>query len=210
MYSTTSPCTTRCLLGTFPQQAGGSHECKGADSPGISFDTLGMTCMLDAEFTRFVAETETSLYWFAYRLCRNHAQAQDLVQSAYLKRWVNWLTYGPNDPEHHRNLAYRAVQNVYFDYLRKKSNGYVPTDLADYDAAGESAIDEEFIAAENAREVLAAVEKLPDRLREVITAVYFDGSTVAAFAASEGITPKRASRYHLKALQLLREILGEQ
>jgi RNA polymerase sigma-70 factor (ECF subfamily) len=166
--------------------------------------------MLDAEFTRFVKETGTKLHWYAFRLCGNHAQAEDLVQSAYLKRWDNWVKYGPTDPELQRALAYRAVSNVHIDYLRKKSNSYVPTDLADYDVAGDSVVEEEFIESENARGVLTAVEKLPDRFREVITAVYIDGSTVAEYAASEGMTPKRASRYHLKALQLLREILGEQ
>ncbi|MEU3039251.1 RNA polymerase sigma factor [Streptomyces griseoaurantiacus] len=210
MYPTTSPCATRCLLRSFPQQANRAHECKRAERSEIGSDTLGVTCILDAEFTQFVEETRIELHWYAFRLCGNHAQAEDLVQSAYLKRWDNWVRYGPSDPERQRALAYIAVRNVHFDYLRKKSNSYAPTDLADYDVAGDSVVEEEFIESENVRELLAAVEKLPDRFREVITAVYIDRSTVAAYAALEGLTPKRASRYHLKALQLLREILGEQ
>ncbi|WP_165891122.1 MULTISPECIES: hypothetical protein [Streptomyces] len=34
---------------------------------------------------------------------------------------------------------------MYYDSLKKKSNGYVPTDLADYDVAGDDVIDEELI-----------------------------------------------------------------
>ncbi|MEU5492335.1 sigma factor [Streptomyces sp. NPDC020196] len=141
MYPTTSPCATRCLLGSFAQQANRAHECKKADRSETGTDTLGVTCTLDAEFTRLVEETAIKLHWYAFRLCGNHAQAEDLVQSAYLKRWDNWVRYGPSDPERQRALAYRAVKNVYIDYKRKLSNGYVPTDFADYDAAGDIVVE---------------------------------------------------------------------
>ncbi|MFD7001665.1 RNA polymerase sigma factor [Streptomyces mirabilis] len=178
--------------------------------PGLgAFETSRKICVLDAEFTQLVTETETRLHWFAYHLCGNRAQAEDLVQSGYLKLWTKWADYRPYPPGHQRALAYSAVKSVFIDYVRVKSNQYAPSDLADYDAVDDSAVDEELIANENAREVLQAVEQLPDRFREVITAVYFDGSTLAAFTESQGLTPKRASRYHIKALQLLREILGE-
>ncbi|MGY4966663.1 sigma-70 family RNA polymerase sigma factor [Streptomyces sp. 900105245] len=173
------------------------------------FDTNRLICALDAEFTQFVTKTETPLRWYAYHLCSNFAQAEDLVQSGYLKLWMNWAEYRTSPPERQRALAYRAVKSVYIDHVRVKSNHYAPSDLADYDAADDSAVDAELIATENAREVLQAVDQLPDRFREVITAVYFDGTTLAAYAETTGITPKRASRYHLKALQLLRDILGE-
>ncbi|TRO56076.1 sigma-70 family RNA polymerase sigma factor [Streptomyces sp. IB201691-2A2] len=52
--------------------------------------------MLDAEFTQFVTETEAKLYWYAYRLCGNRTQAEDLVQSAYLKLWGKWTDYRPS------------------------------------------------------------------------------------------------------------------
>ncbi|MFE2118605.1 RNA polymerase sigma factor [Streptomyces microflavus] len=211
MYSTTSLCTTRCLLGSFPEQTAVVQECKGAVGSDIgSHDTLGAVCTIDAEFTRFVAGTETMLYRHAFRLCGNHAQAQDLVQSGYLKIWTSWLAHGPKDLNHQRALAYITVRHVHYDSLKKKSNMYVPTDLADYDAAGDQIVDEELIAAENAREVLKAIDQLPDTFRDLITAVYIDGATVAAFAESENIAPKTASRYHLKALKLLRGLLGEQ
>lgn len=99
--STTSLCATCCLLGTFPEQTTVVQQCKEPCGSAIgSYDTLGVICTLDAEFTRFVAETETTLYRHAYRLCGNHAQAQDLVQSGYLKTWTSWLAHGPKDPDH--------------------------------------------------------------------------------------------------------------
>ncbi|MGY4983951.1 RNA polymerase sigma factor [Streptomyces sp. 900105755] len=163
-------------------------------------------CALRAEFTEFVKETRNGLYWRAYRMCKNHAQADDLVQSGYLKLWKHWVSYRSSAPELRRALAYRTVTNVYIDFLRVKSN-QPPRDIDDYDVADEEAIDLDLIARENAREVLQAVDQLPEPLREVIHAVYFDESTVAAFAESRGISPKLASRYHNKARKLLREIL---
>ncbi|MFI8537499.1 sigma-70 family RNA polymerase sigma factor [Streptomyces aquilus] len=212
MVPTTPPCATRCLLGD-PSLAGDdAHEC-GAPAPhGPGAGLFGATeviCVLDADFTQFVSETETRLHWYAYRLCEDLMQAQDLVQSGYLKLWMSWPRYRSSSSERKRALAYSTVRSVFIDYKRVKSNQYTPTDLADYDVADDSTVDEELIATENAREVLQAVDKLPDRFREVITAVDLEGSTLAAYAESQGLTPKRASRYRLKALQLLRELLGE-
>ncbi|MGW9498151.1 sigma-70 family RNA polymerase sigma factor [Streptomyces prasinus] len=208
MDSTTSLCTTRCLLGASPDVVDGVQECITPEVPG-AFTTSRAICVLDTDFTQFVEETKTRLYWYAYRLCGNHAQAEDLVQSGYLKLWVNWANYRPYPPERKRALAYRAVKSVYIDYVRVKSNLYTPSDLADYDVADDSVVDEDLIATENAREVLQAMQQLPEVWERLINAVYFDGSTVAAFAESEGLLPKTASRYHLKALRLLGEILGE-
>ncbi|MFD9106300.1 RNA polymerase sigma factor [Streptomyces virginiae] len=167
------------------------------------------TCGLEADFTEFVEVTERQLYRWALYLCRHAAQAEDLTQQAYLKLWKNWTAYHSNSPEHKKALAYTAVRSEYHDYLRVKSNQYLPSDLADHDVVGESDCVDELIAAENTREVLQAMEQLPEIWRKLIESVYFDGSTVAAFAETEGLHPKTASRYHNKALHMLRGILGQ-
>ncbi|MFC8496126.1 RNA polymerase sigma factor [Streptomyces sp. NPDC057235] len=166
--------------------------------------------MIEADFTEFVLDTRRRLYGQAFFLCQNTAQAEDLVQQAYLKLWVNWESYyRSRTPEHKRGLAKSAVKSVYIDFVRVKSNHHTPTDLADHDVISEDDVSAEIIATENAREVLQAMDQLPETFRKLIESVYFDGSTVAAFAENEGLTPKTASRYHNKALRMLRGILGE-
>ncbi|MER6782369.1 MULTISPECIES: sigma-70 family RNA polymerase sigma factor [unclassified Streptomyces] len=166
------------------------------------------TCAIEADFTEFVEVTERQLKRRSFVLCRNEAQAEDLTQQAYLKLWVNWATYRSYSPERKRALAFSAVKSVFIDYVRVKSNKHMPSDLADYDVVAESDFVEELIASENAREVLQAMDQLPPLWRKLIESVYFDGTTVAAFAEIEGLTPKTASRYHGKALEMLRGILG--
>ncbi|MFE9967503.1 hypothetical protein [Streptomyces sp. NPDC005525] len=68
-----SLCTTRCLLGASLDVVSGVQECITSEVSG-SFDTARAICALDTDFTQFVEETRTRHYWYAYRLCGNHAQ----------------------------------------------------------------------------------------------------------------------------------------
>ncbi|MDX3538960.1 sigma-70 family RNA polymerase sigma factor [Streptomyces sp. MB09-01] len=212
MDSTTSLCAVRCLLGSSSESDNEQH-CTIHEVPVRSwtaaFGASRGACVLEADFTEFVEATERQLYYRALRLCRHAAQAEDLTQQAYLKLWVNWTAYRSYPPERKKALAFSTVKSVFIDYVRVKSNKYMPSDLADHDVVGESDFVEELIASENAREVLQAMEQLPEIWRKLIESVYFDGSTVAAFAENEGLAPKTASRYHNKALQMLHGILGE-
>ncbi|WP_353947429.1 sigma-70 family RNA polymerase sigma factor (plasmid) [Streptomyces sp. HUAS MG91] len=166
------------------------------------------SCVLHAEFAAFTETTCNGLYWHAFRLCKHHALAEDLVQSASVKQWKQWPRNRSRSFQHNRASAYRTVTNLYFDHLRGKSNSYTFCDIDDHDVAADAEMmDAELIAAENAREVLQAVDQLPDPLGDLIRAVYLDEMTVAAFANQKGLAPKTASRYHLKALKLLHTIL---
>ncbi|MFJ3786814.1 RNA polymerase sigma factor [Streptomyces sp. NPDC090093] len=212
MGSTTSLCAVHCLLGSSSESDGVRHCITTEVSVGrlpVSFDTSSVTCELDADFTQFVEATRPRLVGWAFWRYGDAAPAEDLVQMAYLNLWEKWGDYHSHDPEHKKALAYKTVNRVFIDYMRKKSNGYVPTDLTSYDVVGESDIEAELIATESVREVMQALEQLPDIFRRLIESVYFDGNTVAAFAESEGLAPKTASRYRIKAMQMLRGLLGE-
>ncbi|MCX5233473.1 RNA polymerase sigma factor [Streptomyces sp. NBC_00233] len=212
MDSTTSLCAVRCLLGSSSETDGVRHCITSEVSVGrlpVSFGTSRATCGLDADFTQFVESTRPRLVSWAFWRYGDAAPAEDLVQTAYLNLWEKWADYRSYDPEHKKALAYKTVNRVFIDYKRKKSNGYVLTDLTSYDVVGESDIEAELIATESVREVLQAIEQLPDIFRKLIESVYIDGNTVAVFAESEGLAPKTASRYRIKAMQMLRGLLGE-
>lgn len=50
---------------------------------------------------------------FAYRLCSNHSDAEDIVQHVWLKLFKK---YGVVD---NKNLLFRAIKNHWFDQLRR-------------------------------------------------------------------------------------------
>jgi RNA polymerase sigma factor (sigma-70 family) len=62
---------------------------------------------------------------------------------------------------------------------------------------------------EQARRVREMVEKLPDRMRTVISEHYYKNTKTQAISAQLGVTPQRVSQLHHAALEQLRQKLRE-
>jgi len=60
-------------------------------------------------------------------------------------------------------------------------------------------------AEQEARILHEAVNRLPDQLREIITGYYFEGQTLAALAATQGVSFERIRQRRRKALEQLRK-----
>jgi RNA polymerase sigma factor for flagellar operon FliA len=60
------------------------------------------------------------------------------------------------------------------------------------------------LAAENSRELMAALNRLPDRERTIISLHYFERVALQDIAKSFGVTESRVSQLHTRALRMLR------
>lgn len=69
--------------------------------------------------------------------------------------------------------------------------------------------EESLISAGDQRRVRDALEKLPERERALVQGFYFEGRQFDEVAKDLGISKSWASRLHTKALELLRDALGE-
>lgn len=67
----------------------------------------------------------------------------------------------------------------------------------------------ELLAAEQRRELVVALNDLPERERLIVTLHYFHGTQLAEIARSLGVTESRVSQLHGRALRMLRETLEE-
>jgi RNA polymerase sigma factor for flagellar operon FliA len=63
------------------------------------------------------------------------------------------------------------------------------------------------LQTENKAELLAALDRLPDREKMIITCYYFEGVQLQQVARSLGVTESRVSQLHTRALKLLRAAL---
>lgn len=63
------------------------------------------------------------------------------------------------------------------------------------------------LAAENSRELMAAMNRLPDRERTIISLHYFERVALQDIAKSFGVTESRVSQLHTRALRMLRAAL---
>jgi RNA polymerase sigma-70 factor (sigma-E family) len=142
-------------------------------------------------FEAFVAARGDRLLRVAYLLTRDHALAEDLLQTALVRSWRAWRRID-GDPE-----AYvrRVLVNTYATWWRRRWNGERPTEtLPEPDVAGRDPAEGH---AERA-DVWAALGRLPRRQRAVVVLRYYEGLTEAETAevlgCSVGTVKSQASR----------------
>jgi RNA polymerase sigma-70 factor (ECF subfamily) len=134
----------------------------------------------EAAFDEFYGRYGRAVYAVVVRLIGDHARSEDVVQQAFTNIWRAAAGYrrerGPAT-----GWLFAIARNAAVDALRSRvsaSRWEIP-DLPD-DGPGPA---ERASAAEEAFRVHAAVDRLPDREREVIELAYFDGLSQSEVAA---------------------------
>ncbi len=129
-----------------------------------------------ATFSEQAMPLMDSLYGAALRMTRNKADAEDLVQEAYLRGYRSFHTF--EEGTNLRAWLFRILTNAYINRYRAKQRRPQETDLADVEdlylyrrlgsmetaAAGMSA-EEQFLDLFTDDEVKQALEDLPDNFR---------------------------------------------
>lgn len=122
---------------------------------------------MDAEsFKKEYLPFHRKLYHVAVKLLENEADAEDLVQEAYLKLWDkrDGLTVISN-PE---AFSITLVKNMCFDILRsgKYVQGKQTVELSHIE---ECSITDNFEARDEVRQVRSIIAQLPDQQKQIVT-----------------------------------------
>ena len=146
-------------------------------------------------FDEFVAARSSGLLRTAYLLTRDHALAEDLVQTALTKAWFAWRRIDGNPEPYVR----RILVNTYASWWRRKWRGEQATEeLPEPDST--SADD----TAASSTDLWSAMERLPRRMRAVIVLRYFEDLTEAETARLLGCSVGTVKSQTSKALAKLR------
>lgn len=142
------------------------------------------------------------LLLYAVQLCPSRADAEDVVQMAFVRWWRRF----PEGNEEHIPLLYAAVRTIALDQRRsdtrrvkRESASEVALPMGDapvFDASPEQ--------KETALIVQEAMQMLPEDQREVVTLKLWGGLTFAEIASTMGESINTVSgryRYALQALQ---------
>lgn len=98
--------------------------------------------------------------------------------------------------EHRRSRAMRAM--ISFGYFDQENGRHVePTGLAP------------IIRDETSRELIAALQRLSSRQRDVLHLVFYQGLTIAAAAEVLGVSVGSARAHYERGKARLRQLLGE-
>lgn len=150
------------------------------------------------KFERLVRAYSTELYRYAYWLCRDRFQAEDIVQEAFTRAWKNLGSL--RDVSAAKSWLYTIVRREHArEYERKRLDIDAGQDLdALADTGGPSVLD--------AMEMREALESLPENYREPLLLQVLGGFSCEEIAemidTSTGAVMTRLSRARLALRKL--------
>jgi RNA polymerase sigma-70 factor (sigma-E family) len=152
------------------------------------------------EFTEFVAARRLHMRRFAYLLCRDWHQAEDLVQTAFAKLYVAWSRIRRAESE--ESYVRRTIVRAYLDERRRPWRRETVLDrLPDR-------TEPEGLSYEESDELRRAVRDLPARQRAALVLRHWWGLSVEEAAADLGVTAGTVKSNTARAVERLRNVLG--
>src|SRR5579863_3224134 len=156
-----------------------------------------------------VDQYATTLYRVAFSVLRNQSDAEDAVQEAFLRVLRHRETLG--EIRDHRVWLIRIVWNIVLDRKRRAKTRPETDDITEVarilPANGLSA-EQRAAAAQHHAHVLACVEKLPAREREVMMLSAFEELSSVEIAAVLEVTESSVRSRLFRARNLLADMLG--
>jgi len=145
------------------------------DLKGLSDEQLAeMVRNQDQElYSEIVARYQEKLLRYANYLLQERNKAQDVVQEAFIKAFVN--LYGFNTKKKFSSWIYRITHNEAINYI-KKHQKEIPLDTNHWLAnkKDNSNLEEDFHQKELQQAILASIKELPIIYREPLTLYYLE------------------------------------
>lgn len=151
-----------------------------------------------AAFEEFVVARSERLLRTAYLLTRDHALAEDLLQTALAKAWSSWHRIEA-DPE---SYVRRIIVNTFATWWRRRWNGELPTEELPEPAASNPHLAGPDVAVST--DLWDAVGRLPKRQRAVVVLRFYEDMSEAATAELLGVSAGTVKSQTSKALAKLR------
>lgn len=172
------------------------------------------------ELDRFLQDVERRAFRMAEIALRNADDALDVVQEAMIQLARH---YGGRDPAEWKPLFYRILQNRIHDWQRRRrtrsrvfawwtggrSEDEDVVDPIESAAADGPGPDDRLEQGEAMSALERALHDLPPRQQQAFLLRTVEGLDVAATAAAMGCSEGSVKTHYFRALQTLRERLGE-
>lgn len=141
-----------------------------------------------------------SLYNTAYHMLQNHADAEDAMEDAIYKAYIN--LHKLKDPEKCRAWLFKILVNTCYEMLRSKRDSVSIDDYAEVLPSRETDLS-------LALTIRQAVRSLDEDYRSVVLLYYFEDFSVKEIAGILGITGIAVKKRLSRARQRLKEQLQE-
>jgi RNA polymerase sigma-70 factor (ECF subfamily) len=149
------------------------------------------------------SELAPGLVLFARQWVRSAADAEDVVQDAFVRFWRR------NHNIRNRALLYSAVRSAAFDLIRRDQRR--ARREAEVFGNAEGTVEPAFAEInESQRELAVAIDRLPREQREVLVMKFWNELTFAEIAEALGISQNTAASRYRYALATLKKVMQPQ
>jgi RNA polymerase sigma-70 factor (ECF subfamily) len=166
---------------------------------------------IEAAVAGLVSQYSGTLYRVAYSVLRNAADAEDAVQEAFMRVLRHRETL--DEVRDQRVWLIRIVWNIVLDRKRRAKTRPETDDVAELARvlpAGGLSAEERAAAAQHHARVLACVEQLPAKERQVLMLSAFEELTSVEIASVLGITESSVRSRLFRARNLMAGLLDHQ
>ncbi len=177
--------------------------------PNSTVDDLARTQAEEAILAGLVSQYAGALYRVAYSVLRNPADSEDAVQEAFLRVLRHRDTL--DEVRDRRVWLIRIVWNIVLDRKRRAKTRPETDDVAELARVlpGNGLSAEQLTsAAQHHAHVLACVDKLPAKERQVLMLSAFEELSSVEIAAVLGITESSVRSRLFRARNLMAELLN--
>ena len=147
-----------------------------------------------------------ALFFFAYRLVQNAADANDVTSECFIKLWRGHARF--KNADNIKGFLYLTCRNACFDILRsRQSHNASHREIRYLSREEDLVIDGERAQVELLNEIGRQVERLPPRCREVFKLIFFNRKKAREVAELLGVSLSTVQRHRASAINKLRSAL---
>ncbi|HEU4620166.1 MAG TPA: sigma-70 family RNA polymerase sigma factor [Gammaproteobacteria bacterium] len=165
---------------------------------------------MEETFAQLYAAHYRRVFGLCRRMLRRPEQAEDAAQEVFLRAYRAFDSYDPSQPFSRWIMTIAARHCV--DVVRRRSKerelfADEQAETPDRETEADPTVGP-LLSAENARDVKAAVDALPDKYRVPLLLAYYNEASYDEIAASLGITRNHVGILLLRGKRALRAALA--
>lgn len=159
-------------------------------------------------FATLVRRHTDRFYASSFRLSGSAAEAEDLVQDAFLKIWQKPDLWKDDRGAKFTTWFYRILVNQNIDRLRKTQKVTSNDTMLPFIADGRNSPEAEAVMNEEQAQIERALSALPERQKTALTLCFYEGLSNAEAAQAMGVKLKALESLLMRAKAGLKEYLN--
>ena len=164
--------------------------------------------ILKVEFEKLFREHFTALCYFARKYLGDLDSSKEIVHSVFIKIWENRSSFDWEKPA--KSYLFTSVYNRSMNFIRDNKKFIINEPAGIHEEITDTAAFSDILeVAELESRIKSALQRLPEKCREIFELNRFEGKKYAEIAGSLNISVKTVETQMSKALKILKEELKD-